>query len=121
MEESAGILRNFDTRDECNPYCRILRGSGTACGQPLSVTPPTTYTVSGGLLQTNASGAEIWLAVHDHGPKIPAFLPDMMTTIAGGCENVGIGAPIFDDYEGPEFGRRGPNTCRTIQITFHPP
>jgi hypothetical protein len=83
--------------------------------------PPTTYTVSGGLLQTNASGAEIWLAVHDHGPKIPAFLPDMMTTIAGGCENVGIGAPIFDDYEGPEFGRRGPNTCRTIQITFHPP
>lgn len=69
----------------------------------------------------NPSGAEIWLAVHDHGAKIPAFMPDMIQTVAGGCVNAGIGAPVFDDYEGTEFGRRGPNTCRTIQATFHQP
>jgi len=66
-------------------------------------------------------GAEIWLAVHDHGDKLPEFMPDMTTTIAGGCVNAGIGDPTWDLYEGPEFGRRGPNTCTTIQGAFFLP
>ena len=48
-------------------------------------------------------------------------MPDMIQTIAGGCVNAGIGAPVWDSYEGPEFGRRGPNTCMTIQAAFHKP
>ncbi|HUG94029.1 MAG TPA: hypothetical protein VML55_24575 [Planctomycetaceae bacterium] len=66
-------------------------------------------------------GAEIWLAVHDHGEKLPEFMPDMIKTIAGGCVNAGIGAPPWDLYGGPEFGRRGPNTCMTIQGAFFQP
>lgn len=66
-------------------------------------------------------GAEVWLAVHDHGKKLPEFMPDMTQSVAGGCVNAGIGAPPWDLYEGPEFGRRGPNTCMTIQAAFHQP
>jgi hypothetical protein len=69
----------------------------------------------------NPYGAEIWLAVHDHGEKLPAFMPDMTMTIAGGCVNAGIGDAPWDLYEGPEFGRRGPNTCTTIQGAFFQP
>jgi hypothetical protein len=69
----------------------------------------------------NPYGAEIWLAVHDHGDKLPEFMPDMTMTIAGGCANAGIGDPTWDLYEGPEFGRRGPNTCTTIQGAFFQP
>lgn len=69
----------------------------------------------------NPYGAEIWLAVHDHGEKLPEFMPDMTMTIAGGCVNAGIGDPTWDLYEGPEFGRRGPNTCTTIQGAFFQP
>jgi hypothetical protein len=35
--------------------------------------------------------------------------------------NAGIGDPTWDLYEGPEFGRRGPNTCVTIQGAFFQP
>lgn len=64
-------------------------------------------------------GAEIHLVVHDHGPKLAQFLPDMIQTVAGGCMNAGIGAAPWDDYGGPEFGRRGPNTCQSIQFAVH--
>ena len=70
-------------------------------------------------------GAEIHLAVHHHGPKLPEFMPDMIQTIAGGCTDAGIpeaGVPSpFNDYMGPEYGRRGPNTCSTIYLAVHKP
>jgi hypothetical protein len=69
----------------------------------------------------NPDSAEIWLAVHDHGETLPEFMPDMTKTIAGGCVNAGIGDAAWDLYEGPEFGRRGPNTCMTIQAAFFLP
>jgi hypothetical protein len=68
-------------------------------------------------------GAEIHLAVHDHGPKLPEFLPDMIQTVDGGCTDAGI--PVagvsspWNDY--PGFGRRGPNTCATVQAAVHRP
>lgn len=67
--------------------------------------------------------AEIHLAVHDHGPKRPEFLPDMIQTVDGGCTDAGI--PVagvsspWNDY--PGFGRRGPNTCVTVQAAVHRP
>jgi hypothetical protein len=63
------------------------------------------------------SGAEIWLIVHDHGPVIPTLLPDMIQTVDGGCVNAGI-APPWNNHQ---YGRRGPNTCQSVQGAFHLP
>lgn len=71
------------------------------------------------------AGAEVLLVVHEHGPLLPAFLPDQIQTVGGGCTDAGIPAPgvasPFNAYTGPEYGRRGPNTCRSIQFSFHTP
>lgn len=75
------------------------------------------------------SGAEIWFAVHDHGPVDPAYLPDMIQSIDGGCTDSGVpvaGAPSpwndnapAEPERGSAFGRRGSNTCQTVQIAIH--
>ncbi len=68
-------------------------------------------------------GAEIHLVVHDHGPKMAAYMPDMIKTVDGGCTDAGIpfeGAESpWNDHEG--FGRRGPNTCQSTQFAVHSP
>ena len=73
----------------------------------------------------NPLGAEIHFVVHDHGPMLPAFLPDMTQTIAGGCSDAGVpaaGVPSpWNDYTGLELGRRGPNTCVSVQAVAHQP
>jgi hypothetical protein len=72
-------------------------------------------------------GAEIHVVVHDHGPAIPQFLPDMIQSLAGGCTDSGIpaqGAPSpWNDYAlsaayGGEFGRLGPNACASVQYSI---
>jgi hypothetical protein len=76
----------------------------------------------------DAYGAEIHLVVHSHGPKLPAFMPDMIQTIDGGCFDAGVpeaGVPVlWNAYDGPAgvgaFGRRGPNTCASVQVAVHP-
>jgi hypothetical protein len=67
---------------------------------------------------TNPRGAEIHLLVHNHGPVIPEFMPDMIQTFNGGCQHPG--GP-FPDPLPPEYGAMGPNTCRTIQLSVHQP
>jgi hypothetical protein len=71
------------------------------------------------------AGAEILLVVHEHGPKLSQYMPDMTKTVGGGCTDAGIPGPgvasPFNAYAGPEYGRRGPNTCRSIQFAFHTP
>jgi hypothetical protein len=66
--------------------------------------------------------AQIILAVHDHGPKLPEYLPDMIQTIDGGCTDAGIpAAGAMSPWNAHPFGRRGPNTCATTQISIHRP
>ncbi len=71
----------------------------------------------------NPEGAEIHLVVHEHGPKLAQYLPDMIQSVAGGCTEAGIPAPgvasPFNAYTGPEYGERGPNTCRSIHFAVH--
>jgi hypothetical protein len=77
----------------------------------------------------DAYGAEIHLVVHHHGPKLSAFLPGMIQTIDGGCFDAGVpeagAASPWNDYAGPAgvgaFGRRGPNTCASVQAAAHTP
>jgi len=77
----------------------------------------------------DAYGAEIHFVVHHHGPKLSAFLPDMIQTIDGGCFDAGVpeagAASPWNDYPGPAgtgaFGRRGPNTCASVQAAAHTP
>jgi hypothetical protein len=75
-------------------------------------------------------GAEIHVVVHHHGPVIPAFMPDMIQSLAGGCTDSGIpaqGAPSpWNDYAlsaayGGEFGRLGPNACESVQFSILTP
>ena len=67
-------------------------------------------------------GAEVLMAIHDHGPKLPEYLPDMFQTIDGGCTDAGIpAAGVPSPWNDHTFGRRGPNTCATIQVTVHRP
>ena len=69
--------------------------------------------------------AEIHFIVKDHGPKLPAYLPDMIHTLAGGCTDTGIpeagASSPWNDYTGPEYGERGPNTCKDILASVHQP
>jgi hypothetical protein len=74
----------------------------------------------------DAYGAEVQLVVHDHGPKMPQYMPDMIKSIDGGCTDAGVpaaGVPSpWNDYAGGPtggFGRRGTNTCQSIQFAVH--
>ena len=76
----------------------------------------------------NPSGAQFILVVHHHGPKLPEYMPDMIKTIDGGCTDTGVpaeGVPSpWNLYAGPPqgaFGRRGPNTCQSVQFAVHSP
>jgi hypothetical protein len=77
----------------------------------------------------NPMGAEIHLVVHEHGPMLPAYMPDMIQTIDGGCFDAGVPGPgipfgwnLYDGEPGVgAFGRRGPNTCTSVQATAHVP
>lgn len=77
----------------------------------------------------NPFGAEFHLVVHHHGSKLPAFMPDMIQSIDGGCTDAGVpsagAASPWNDYSGPAgvgaFGRRGPNTCASVQAAVHSP
>ena len=113
----------------------VASGSGTAtlAGRTIvgdvsrSVQAPTGL-LSNGLL--DPYGAEIHLVVHDHGPVIPEFMPDMIQSLAGGCTDPGIpeqgAASPWNDYAlspmyGGEFGRLGPNACLSIQFSILAP
>ena len=74
--------------------------------------------------------AEIHFIVKDHGPKLPAYMPDMIQTLAGGCTDTGIpvaGAPspwnafAGSPYYNEEYGLLGPNTCLDILASVHQP
>ncbi len=67
-------------------------------------------------------GAEIHLAVHDHGPKLAEHMPDMIQTIDGGCTDAGIPeAGAMSPWNQHRFGSAGPNACATIQAVVHRP
>ena len=70
----------------------------------------------------NPSGAEIHAFVHSHGPKLPDYMPDQITTVDGGCTDAGVPASgVASPWNDHEFGRRGPNTCQTIQAAVLTP
>lgn len=54
---------------------------------------------------SNPRGAEIHIAVHDHGQAVPGMVSDMLSTFDGGCSNLGRGT--------------GPNECATTQVSPH--
>ncbi len=67
-------------------------------------------------------GAEIQFVVHDHGPMIPQYMPDMITTLDGGCTDAGVPAQgVPSPWNDHEYGRRGPNTCQSVQFAVHAP
>ena len=87
------------------------RGVGDASG---SINDPVGLPAYG---LESAFDAEIQFVVHHHGPMIPSYMPDMIKTVDGGCTDAGIASP-WNDHE---FGRRGPNTCQSVQFAIHSP
>ncbi len=65
----------------------------------------------------DATTAEIHLVLNDHGPKIPALLPDMIKTYRGGCSDESPFPGIFPATALAD-GLVGPNTCRLSQAAI---
>ena len=66
----------------------------------------------------NPLGAEIHVIVHTHGAMLPEFMPSMIQTFGGGCEDPGF---PFIGLHFPEWGEQGPNTCLSLQFAVHQP
>lgn len=66
----------------------------------------------------NPRGAEIHVVVHTHGEMLPEYMPSMIQTFGGGCQDPG--AP-FIGLHFPEWGEQGPNTCLSLQFAVHEP
>ena len=58
--------------------------------------------------------AEVHLVINDHGPKLPAFMPGMITTYRAGCSNASPFPPVFPPSALAD-GEVGPNTCLLYQ------
>lgn len=106
---------------------RVVAGSGTATFAGHMKVADTSGSINApvglpanGLL--DPLGAEIHLAVHDHGPMIAEHMPDMIQTIDGGCTDAGIPeAGAVSPWNQHRFGSAGPNACATIQAAVHRP
>lgn len=78
---------------------------------------------------TDPENADIRFVIHDHGPFVRGFWPDMVMSIDGGCTDAGVPFAGFDSpwngYDGPRrlpaYGRRGPNECASVQVAAHIP
>ena len=66
----------------------------------------------------NPQGAEIHTIVHTHGQMLPDYMPSMIQSFGGGCQDPG--AP-FIGLHFPEWGQQGPNTCLSLQFAVHQP
>jgi hypothetical protein len=59
-------------------------------------------------------GAEVHLVLNNHGPKLPAYMPEMTHTYRAGCTDASL-PPIFPPSAKAD-GTPGPNTCRLWQL-----
>jgi hypothetical protein len=65
----------------------------------------------------NSMGAEFHIILLSHGPMLPEFMPDMIHTYLGGCENQPVA--LFPNEPFPLWGERGPNVCNIQQEAFN--
>ena len=65
---------------------------------------------------TDPTTAEVHLVINDHGPKLPAYMPDMIHTYRGGCTDESLPPPFPDSAKAD--GTPGPNTCRLVQFAI---
>ena len=63
----------------------------------------------------NPTGAEYHFVINDHGPMLPEYMPDMIHTYRGGCQDEGL--PPFPPSALAD-GEPGPNTCRLVQFVI---
>lgn len=94
----------------------VVGGSGQAgFGGRLATGPiPNGWFEGQGL--TNPLGAEVHFVLNDHGPVIPALLPEMIKTYRAGCTDASLPA-IFPDSAKAD-GTPGPNACVLTQFVM---
>ena len=62
---------------------------------------------------SNTTRGEVHLVINDHGPALPEFMPDMVSSYRGGCTTESL--PGFFPDLAKADGKPGPNTCRLYQ------
>lgn len=64
---------------------------------------------------TDPMGAEVHIALHDHGPLIETMRDEMLNSYRGGCRDDSLPSPPASAYaDGPA----GPNTCQMWQFSI---
>ena len=111
----ADVLTNPDTQGQVTYGTGRLAGSdgssrfhGKIAAGPL----PQGWLPDHGL--DDPLGAEIHLVLNDHGPMLPEFMPEQITTYRAACTEESI-PPIFPDTARAD-GTAGPNTCQLRQF-----
>lgn len=69
---------------------------------------------------TDPRTAEFHVVVNDHGPQIPAHMPDMIRTYRGGCSNDSP-FPLIFPASALADGEPGPNRCLLYQVAIFQP
>lgn len=68
---------------------------------------------------TDVDGAEVHLVINDHGPMLPEFMPDMVTTYRAGCADNSPFPGLFPASAIAD-GATGPNSCLLFQSAVFP-
>ncbi len=63
--------------------------------------------------------AEIQLVLNDHGPLLPAYMPEMIHTYRAGCTTASL--PGFFPESAKADGTPGPNACQLYQVAVFKP
>ena len=63
--------------------------------------------------------AEVHLVINDHGPKLPEFMPGMITTYRAGCSDASPFPGVFPPSALAD-GEVGPNICLLFQAAVFP-
>lgn len=95
----------------------VIGGSGRAGFAGAFRSGPIEGWLAGGGLH-DPRGAEIQLVINDHGPKLPAFMPGMISTYRAGCTDASL--PGIFPPSAKADGQPGPNACQLYQMAVFP-
>jgi hypothetical protein len=113
------ILLNADTDSQVTYGAGHVSGAGGRAGFAGAVQAGSIagWLPNGGLWDPMT--AEIQLVLNDHGPMLPAYLPEMTHTYRAGCTDASI--PGIFPASARADGSPGPNACQLYQVAVFVP
>ncbi len=104
---------NTDSQVRSGGTGRVAGGSGEGTMAGRAQAGPLSGWLEGRSLH-NIDGAEVHLVINDHGPALPEFMPEMITTYRAGCSDSSPFPAVFPPTALAD-GAPGPNTCLLYQ------